>query len=211
MKNELQSEWNIFLQTLTGASFVREIQKGIDESLLLELKKSRHYSFKAEKIRKMTEHREKEWAEARRGELEMEKTFSELTGTSDFEMLSSVSHTKNIVVGVSCVLSKESGFQGIGVDIEDSSRKLEDEVVKRFMNSSDLVKYNDLRAIDFWVLKEAAFKATPKDMQLVVTSYDLTRWSEKTKTGVMQSKSARCDVKLLKSGQYSIGLSYFRF
>ncbi|MBK9294562.1 MAG: 4'-phosphopantetheinyl transferase superfamily protein [Oligoflexia bacterium] len=210
MKDILYSSWNSFLGNISGAVFVSKNLQKIDDNLLSALSQSSHFAYKAKKIPSMSEERQMQWAEARRGELEMEEYFIKTLNSTDFKLLSSISHTKDIVVGISCVANSNNNLQGIGIDIEDSSRKLEKQVIQRFIHSSQLVKYNNLKAIDFWVLKEAAFKATPRDLQLVVTSYDLTKWDEKLQIGVMQSKNAQCEVKLLKINQYSVGLSYFR-
>jgi phosphopantetheinyl transferase (holo-ACP synthase) len=69
-------------------------------------------------------------------------------------ILVSLAHTR----GAACATSafKNQRLLGIGVDIEDSTRVVKEEIVSKYIDSRDKIDREYLRA---WCAKEAAFKA----------------------------------------------------
>ena len=212
LQNYLSSEAEAFLKGHQVLVALKEIKKGIEPFLLKEISQSSFFSAKS-KPGKMSESREREWAEGRRLELAVEAAYKKSNSVEQWILLSSISHCSQVavplVVCFSCLEPKGNPrLQGIGIDIESGTRKISKEVSERFLKSKNF-KYN-LPDIELWVLKEAAFKATPQDLQLVVSEYQLSKWDDEIKEGVMVSRSALCHVKLLKHSGFVVGLSYFR-
>ncbi len=220
LESELNHGWKSFLGILSCQTAVREIRKGIDDDLMKALEKSSFFKSRVENIspnyKKWPKSREMEWAEARRAEVSMEENFLKLTRAEGLVMLSSISHTDNplpLVVAVSSLLPIEltGAFQGVGIDIESAQRVLKPEVIDRFLDPEERRHDLTLAPLDYWVMKEAAFKATPRDLQMVVTKYKLQNWNTELREGIMVSKNVKCPVKLIESSGFKLGLSYYRF
>lgn len=82
-------------------------------------------------------------------DLDLEE-FHQLKKEKDYTL--SLSHSKD--VGAALVV-KKTDFRSVGIDIEDENRIVKDTILERVSHPEDL----NLRKIELWCLKEAAFKA----------------------------------------------------
>lgn len=69
------------------------------------------------------------------------------------EFTISLSHTKNFGAAL---LAERKAYLSLGIDVENESRIVKDSVINRIAHPLDL---ENLRKIEVWCLKEAAFKA----------------------------------------------------
>jgi phosphopantetheinyl transferase (holo-ACP synthase) len=77
-------------------------------------------------------------------------SFSEIKGLQQFTI--SLSHTKT--AGAALVADRKK-FRSVGIDIEQEERLVKDSIKERITHPLDI----NLRNIELWCLKEAAFKA----------------------------------------------------
>jgi hypothetical protein len=77
----------------------------------------------------------------------------------------------------------------VGVDVERSDRPLSLKAMERTVRDSERhwIQSAGLQGLDFWVLKEAAFKATPGNKSAVIADLTLTRWDSQMGQGMMES------------------------
>lgn len=207
LQNILNHEWRLFLGGLNGCVVVREVSSGTDKKLEHDLAQSASLFEKADILKtryhQWPQKRQWQWSEARRAEVEVERKLGE--GQNFF----SVSHTEDIVVVVGAHFSAQSNLslRGVGVDIELSSRHLDEKTMERVVSLDERVHGRNLSGVDFWVLKEAAFKATPRDLQLVISQYKLVQWNDKLQKGHLQSKMMKCEARLVTAENFKVGFA----
>ncbi len=130
--------------------------------------------------------RQTESALARKGEQEICKEFLSL-GVDPTAVLTSVTHSQLwvLVVGFAPKTSVQSMIEKIGVDMELSSRKITDRLCERFVHTCE--KQFPLQPIDFWVIKEACFKADTGYKSKLVTHYQIGEFSVESGLGVAEN------------------------
>lgn len=74
-------------------------------------------------------------------------------------ILTSISHTEYSQGQFlsAAVIGHKSQYRSLGIDIEDKNREVHARIISKFQNPKD--KIENLEIIDYWTLKEAAFKA----------------------------------------------------
>ncbi len=78
---------------------------------------------------------------------------------TDFPVRFSLSHTKS---WVAALVSAQADAPGLGVDVEEKSRRLSPDVERRMFHSLD---DSELSPLERWALKEAAYKALSEGEQ----------------------------------------------
>ncbi len=81
----------------------------------------------------------------------------------------SISHTEGASVAVMCELGL---VRAIGVDLESTDRVISQGVTRKIMN--EVEKKLFLLPIQAWVIKEASFKANPKNTHTQISQYQIT-------------------------------------
>jgi phosphopantetheinyl transferase (holo-ACP synthase) len=64
----------------------------------------------------------------------------------------------------------------VGADLEEESRPVSDAVFNRIVHESE--KKFPLSALEFWVIKEAAFKANSRNAGSVLPQYQVAQWNQ---------------------------------
>lgn len=174
MKNEVfELEWLRFAQRLGEAQAQAIwIQKGeISERDLFE-----GLSEQQKKVCARLSHpnRQLQWALARWGERQIG---ADLKGP----VLLSTTHTEEIVFVVG-LTPKKTIVLGVGVDLEKSDRAMSQRVAQRLIHPEEGI-WTDLRPLDFWVIKEACFKANPRNQGTTLGQYRIKDWDPGTCTG----------------------------
>ena len=121
-----------------------------------------------------------QWSESRRSE----QALMELLGKSDGRIFTSISHsglsekteTDQYVLAAGLGTGHARIVAGIGVDIEKADRKVDGSMDVILIAPEE--RKHGLSLLDFWVIKEACFKANPRNEktalpQYVVESMDL--------------------------------------
>ena len=91
------------------------------------------------------------------------------------------------------------GSEGpIGVDIECHSRVVHSKVFTRITSQNE--RKWDLDVLEYWVMKEAAFKANLLNRDTCIPDYTLIRWDGVQQEGVIQFPFSKqvCKVKLFR-------------
>jgi hypothetical protein len=93
------------------------------------------------------------------------------------------------------------GQDPLGVDLENLSRKLHPRVEQRMLKricSDEETKFA-LSPLEFWVIKEAAFKANCLNQGTFLKQYKLTSWNSETSSGQVMFKDALIRVCIVRS------------
>jgi len=124
-----------------------------------------------------------EWLNARVAEAEIRNEIGSLG-------LQSLSHTRisDQSFALAVGLGMTEGILGVGVDLESAQREMEPRVVDRLVQPQERkwLESGEIEALDFWILKEAAFKATPANAGLVISAFTLATWDSAQSEGLMQ-------------------------
>lgn len=117
---------------------------------------------------------------------------------------SSLSHSKGVVLAVGCASTR---YLKVGVDLERSDRVVGDAVADRVIQPDE--RRFGLRPLEYWVLKEAAYKAHPRPDGTVVSQYVLKNWNPETRTGeIRNSKDATVlHVKLAERDGWTVAFA----
>jgi len=83
----------------------------------------------------------------------------------------SISHTKT--GSAACLIySNKKTTQSVGIDVEQLSRRINPSVIRRVAHPKDNLELN-LTPHQSWTLKEAAFKANPRNKKTVLANYQI--------------------------------------
>jgi hypothetical protein len=119
-----------------------------------------------------------EWSEARRCERQLREKLGAGIKTS-------ISHSKvgdhPVVFAVGAALPEKNG---IGVDAELASRAVSDSAARRFISPEEVIL--GIEPLELWVIKEALFKANPKNTGTIILHYRITSFDLSTRTGLAQ-------------------------
>ena len=118
------------------------------------------------------------------------------SGIKSNAVFTSVSHTRK---NEETWLVVAGSIQRIGVDLEISDRKVHPRVLHRLISPEES-KF-DLNVLEFWVVKEAAFKVKPINPGTFVSQYPITDWNRMTGTGKIRfplPSKQECNFKLIK-------------
>jgi phosphopantetheinyl transferase (holo-ACP synthase) len=125
---------------------------------------------------------EEEFLSEKKGSLEIKIKFEEVKmkyALSSSKWKTSISHTKGSVVGVALNLRQE--VLGIGVDLEIENRSVSQNAFYRFTHSKERDKFKNLQPLEFWVMKEAAWKSNPLASQTLIPHYFIEKQTSKNK------------------------------
>lgn len=127
----------------------------------------------------------------------------------------SVSHTRcpwgSAVVAVGAQTGK---ILRVGVDLEREERILSPQVADRVISVAERRWFEaGLGALDFWVLKEAAFKAAPDNEGSVVADYEIVDWDSSTRECRVRSEGLDrrgliCRAKLISELGWKLAFAY---
>jgi|GEM_PF-6408763 len=120
--------------------------------------------------------RRHQWILARVCENQLKKEF-----LSQEPCLTSVSHSENALLAVGLLLESNSlcisktldSVLGIGVDLEKFNRTLSPAVQDRVISVRERALKTSLSALEFWVIKEACYKANPLNQGTTISQYQL--------------------------------------
>ena len=119
-----------------------------------------------------------------------EKLNSCLKSTGEFGV-GSLSHTVNSLgdgVVLCCSLKCNNGFVSVGVDIEGRDRRIPIGIEKRVLSIQEQALFQQIEFLDFWVLKEAAFKTKREG---VITDFQVTAFNCLEKSGPFEWRKAK--------------------
>ena len=146
-----------------------------------------------------------------------------LPAASGEVMLQSLSHAKlrgGAAVIALGVVAKDGKIRRVGVDLERADRPVSDRVADRFIAEQERkwLKNGILQPLDFWVLKEAAFKATPSNEGAMMPDYVLKSWDPSSNQGGegtmtssgLQSQGLEVRVKLISERMSKFAFAYSR-
>ncbi len=147
-------------------------------------------------IRFASVEREKEWAESRRAlnRLEQRKKIKSI----------SISHSNGQVLTVG--IHDDQRIERIGVDLEASGRLISKSVAMRFIQPEE--REFLLSALDFWVIKEACFKADPGNQGKIISEYTVQNFSWQSQEGTIRVPSGRkIQFRIINTGDWKIALA----
>ncbi len=130
-------------------------------------------------------------------------------GLSEASVITSLSHTHTQDGNWMIVIGSD---QNIGVDLESEQRKVHAKLGSRLISASE--QKIRLSVLEFWVIKEAAFKSNPQNHRTYLPQYLVRSWDEKTRTGKIQLPPSsqgnvwHCKFKLLKVDSWLISLAH---
>lgn len=131
--------------------------------------------------------RRREWAEARRGELEIRARLVS-AGVAPDRIAYSVSHSADevVVLGV----ERGDGLERVGIDLEPEGREIEPRIRERLCGGGpcppcqeELERVSSLSTLELWVIKEACFKADPANCGTWITQYRILGWDPVNRRG----------------------------
>jgi 4'-phosphopantetheinyl transferase EntD len=109
----------------------------------------------------------------------------------------SVSHTNAGSLGLIVVVGSD---QFIGVDVEALNRSVHPAVGPRISHGHET--HFGLTPLEKWVIKEAAFKANPKNQDTYLPQYKIVQWDNVNQTGILEPPQLpphwKCFFTLLK-------------
>ncbi|MCM2278494.1 MAG: 4'-phosphopantetheinyl transferase superfamily protein [Oligoflexia bacterium] len=158
----IQRRWRAFIAAHAPGARAEALfsaePRAADERLLSRLPPLRISEYQ----RISSEPRAREWAEARRLELELRERLGARASLS-------IAHSQ----GVIAVGATGEEITGVGVDLEGAVRQLSEATLSRLLDSEEARLAKDAQAsgLEIWTLKEAAFKATPDNTGTVLSSY----------------------------------------
>lgn len=151
------------------------------------------------------EKRRQQWELSRLSESQLKASLAEST----WPIFTSISHTENIVLAVG--LGRSPGSEpvlGIGVDLERRTRAISQAVYERLVSFAERdFEKKDLGALDFWVIKEACFKANPLNRGTVISYYQVTQWDPRTKSGKAEIDQFEILFHLVTAGEWKVALA----
>lgn len=127
------------------------------------------------------EKRREQWVNSRLCEAQLKEALLE----DSLVIFTSISHTEDVIlaVGLSATGKSERAI-GVGVDLERRTRAMSQAVYHRVVSQEEQIfEKAHLGALDFWVIKEACFKANPLNQGTVIPQYRVTEWDFATKRG----------------------------
>lgn len=206
---QLERAWlALTYPTVSGASAVaiRSVTADADPALLAEL--TRQDRERAERFGSAG--RRREWAEGRRCELEVKRRLMAV-GADMERVATSISHGHGLAlaVGVAPVGPGDRGFLGVGVDIEPKERRYHPAAAERVIARAE--RAFPLGFLDFWVIKEACFKAGAPTPGKTVTQYEVQSYDELSAEGVASRRASggveACRFRVLESGGWKIAFA----
>ena len=192
--------WRTFLSHLIGGSppphtvSIRKLAQPMDELLRTTLPDETVKKYG--RIR--SAERQIEWAEARRAEQEIRRQLGP-------EAQISLSHTAGRVFAIG-VARGSSRAAGIGIDAESSARVITSAVYARFASSAEIAL--GLKPVQVWVIKEACYKANPRNAGTAVSKYRIESYDPGNETGETSSPDGgRIHFSCSKMGQFYVALA----
>ena len=125
--------------------------------------------------------RREEWLAARRAERELRVALSAASQPGESPWIS-ISHTCGHVLAVGGV---SPGLRGLGVDLEATSREVTLCVRDRITEESE--RLFPLTPMEWWVAKEAAFKANPTNAGTWMGQYRIEAYDPESGQGLVQA------------------------
>lgn len=129
-----------------------------------------------------------------------------------FSARTSVTHSAGWSLAVGVWLdSAGSPHRGIGVDLEALGREIKPGVLERVTQPAE--RHFGLEPLEFWVLKEACFKANPALDQGVISQYQVVDWDPDSRMGVSRwtqsskKNAAEFRFALVRDPDWAIGLA----
>lgn len=113
--------------------------------------------------------RQVEWASGRIALSRVKAAF-----TKPSSLLTSLSHTSQLYA-LALGMTSDS-LEGVGVDLESDTREIHPRFVDRLIHQRE--REFDLHLIDFWVIKEACFKADQRNSGHFLSEYEVVSYSE---------------------------------
>jgi hypothetical protein len=95
--------------------------------------------------------------------------------------------------------------RGIGVDLEKKNRPVAPAVLDRITSARER-RFN-LDALEFWVAKEASFKANPLNKETLLPNYEIVEWDRSYRTGRVESPGAAIAFRLVVLGEWLLALA----
>ena len=131
-------------------------------------------------------------------------------GSNPKDILLSVSHTSKYSVAIGYAPQKKDSkvYNSIGVDLESSNRSVSEEANLRFVSENE--SNQPLCPIEFWVIKEACFKANPRAEETIVANYTVKQFDFKTGKGsvlCLKQKEMDFDFQIVKVDEFIIAFS----
>jgi len=115
---------------------------------------------------------------------------------------SSLSHTSGLLVAIAA----HGNLTGIGIDVERSDRKVHLNLKSR-LNVSETRSIAVLDVLDYWVIKEACYKANPNSKGSVLSQYAINEFHEDKNEGLVQLNEVDFHVKILKTKNWKIAVA----
>lgn len=176
---------------LPRALFIRKNEAGIDLSLTKsfeEIKKK----YPQEKFLELfeipkakSEKRLIQFAESRRCLLLALNEIAAPPSSGSSGICASISHTEDFSGALVCLDSKKE-TNGVGLDLESSSRDISPEVEEKFTFESE--KKLGLTPLELWTVKEASYKANSLQTKESLFQYEVKTFDLKTKSGTATLK-----------------------
>lgn len=159
-------EWLPIWRLMAGPSgqiSTRVLAQGMDEGLRQRIQPlaSANPFLQAPEFR--SRNREVQWAEGRRCYFEVWESLGAQP------RLFSLSHTGDRVLALGA--SSESGFEGVGVDVERAHRPVQPSLDKKIRVEGE--QELALSSLELWVIKEACFKANPRSRGTLLSDYSV--------------------------------------
>lgn len=124
--------------------------------------------------------RQAEWLTARRCERNVLMKLRATNTPFDFSQVrTSVSHTtlgEGAGIVICAGILSPLVNAGIGVDLESRDRKIDCRVRSRLLQDSESIFENELGLLEFWVIKEACFKAMSGNQEMTLPQFGITAW-----------------------------------
>lgn len=147
--------------------------------------------------------RRAEWVLARQCEQDLRETLS--TCSVGKKVLTSISHSAGVVVGVGAASDGPLRISKIGVDLEREARVMSRRAQERVLFGDE--KSLALSPLEIWVIKEACFKACPSSAGTVLSDYRVTQWEPLTGCGSVSLGGENLEFSLLKESGWIVTLA----
>lgn len=213
--SDLFNTWKLVVtESSSGPSALsfRRIQEHSDPSLLEDLKhlqlrfpngeiKNRYLQL----IPPTSPERAIEWAESRRCVIEViQQLFQQ--NVEPENILLSLSHTKSGALSIGTV--RTQNIERIGVDVELSTRKISPQAAKSFLSGYEETFAHILSPLQYWMIKEASYKANPRCEETIIADYQVYPTSEEVKLSKYPNLAFR--YKVLEHYEFSLAFAYLK-
>lgn len=173
----IESEWKEFVRVEAALEW-RKVPQQLDPGLVSGLSPAERVQFD----RISHPRRKLEWLESRAIKTELAKRIGPGSGKVHLSISHSYSQAQGIVIGIA---ARGDDIRGIGVDLECRTRHMDEHVRTRVISSEES-SIAGLDPMDFWVIKEAAFKAVPQNQGKVLSNFKVRLWDRNTGIGELE-------------------------